>query len=289
MFYCTFSSRSPHSNTQDKRRKSEPRSDTQSQRHSRTRCRYVETDISFPFSSRLDREDSNSRRSNHRFTVAERNSSFLNFQTSSNLIDRSQNKIPFSPEKRNESTPPPTSCITLPDLHQELSFPFSFFFFFFFFLEQIIHNCYPKTVTNLLSSVSLFSIMFLNKASSRKTGPYSSSLCSNTVTRNQSPPYEQRKHGFLAHYVVDGEVGTEIGDVGLIDSLPFDSVGVEALYSLWIPGVLVLLLPSKLSIEKGLSLFLSSLPFTDRSMLLLCTSSSLVCCLTDVLPGLFVV
>ena len=131
--------------------------------------------------------------------------------------------------------------------------------------------------------------MFLNKASSRKTGPYSSSLCSNTVTRNQSPPYEQRKHGFLAHYVVDGEVGTEIGDVGLIDSLPFDSVGVEALYSLWIPGVLVLLLPSKLSIEKGLSLFLSSLPFTDRSMLLLCTSSSLVCCLTDVLPGLFVV
>lgn len=85
MFYCTFSSRSPHSNTQDKRRKSEPRSDTQSQRHSRTRCRYVETDISFPFSLRLDRGNSNSRRSNHRFSAEEthRFLTFKHLQTSS--------------------------------------------------------------------------------------------------------------------------------------------------------------------------------------------------------------
>lgn len=64
-------------------------------------------------------------------------------------------------------------------------------------------------------------------------------------------------------------MGTEIGDVGLLDSLPFDKVGVEALHSLWIPGVLVLLLPKRLSMENGFSLFLSSLPFTDRSILLL--------------------
>lgn len=125
MFYCTFSSRSPHSNTQDKRRKSEPRSDTQSQRHSRTRCRYVETDISFPFSSRLDR--GNSRRSNHRFS-RKRNSSFLNsnifkhLQTSSIGVNEIVNNR-FPRETKNEST---FQSLYHSQIHQELSFPFFF-------------------------------------------------------------------------------------------------------------------------------------------------------------------
>lgn len=44
----------------------------------------------------------------------------------------------------------------------------------------------------------------------------------NELTKNQTKLSKKR------HYVVDGEVGTEIGDVGVLDSLPFDNVGVEA-------------------------------------------------------------
>lgn len=46
------------------------------------------------------------------------------------------------------------------------------------------------------------------------------------------PPIARRLDRLGSHYVVDGEVGTEIGDVGLLDSLPLDRVGVDARYSL---------------------------------------------------------
>lgn len=78
------------------------------------------------------------------------------------------------------------------------------------------------------------------------------------------------------HYVVEGDVhADDIGDVG--------DVGVIGLRS---DTALVRLFPSKLSMENGFSLFLSSLPFTERSMLPLWTSSSLVACLIRFLPPL---
>lgn len=75
-------------------------------------------------------------------------------------------------------------------------------------------------------------------------------------------------------YVVDGDVGTDIGDVGELDCLPLVRlVGVDERF--WsLRGVLERLLPRRLSIENGLSLLLSSLPLTDKSILPLCISSS---------------
>jgi len=79
------------------------------------------------------------------------------------------------------------------------------------------------------------------------------------------------------HYVVEGEVqAEEMGDVG--------EVGVTGLRSDAALGVR--LFPSKLSMENGFNLFLSSLPFTERSMLPLWTSSSLAACLMRFLAPL---
>lgn len=67
----------------------------------------------------------------------------------------------------------------------------------------------------------------------------------------------------------------ETGDVG--------DVGVAGLRS---GAALVRLFPNRLSMENGFSLFLSSLPFTERSMLPLWTSSSLAACLIRFLAPL---
>lgn len=70
---------------------------------------------------------------------------------------------------------------------------------------------------------------------------------------------------------MEGDVqADETGDVG--------DVGVNGLRSDAALEVR-LLFPNRLSMENGFSLFLSSLPFTERSMLPLWTSSSLAACL----------